>query len=210
MATDNLILIGPRELVEEELAMTNVEIPAVVGEGGISREKDILAQRLEAIGFMIDTVRGVMYLSQKAFASLIEIFLNLVVPVAGTTIPTPRLQRIASLAIRYSQFFPLLLPLSRGFSACTSPLSPSSVLSPRAVVDWQMWRAMMSAAISDPAWFEIHCSQPLLFSSFFPETDDALAQRQAAVADRVLRADAGTVTAGIGVFSAGSYCMLCS
>ena len=205
MATDDLIVAGPRSLVETELEATAHDIPTAVGEGGVSADKDRLGQQLEVIGFFVDTAAGLLSVSQKGFISLLEIFFGSPIPCVGDRIPTPRLQRVASLALRYSPFLTVLLPFSRGFSASTSPLLDWSVLSPRAVSDWVMWRMVLRLAVDNPSWFDICYTVPLLFASPSMETEEELAHRQAAAADTSIFVDACMSSAGAGVYCPDSF-----
>jgi hypothetical protein len=115
------------------------------------------------------------------------------------------MQRLAALAIRYSLFFPLLLPFSRGFSACISLKCDKSAFSPRAVLDWTIWRWFIRRATFTPSMFEIHYSYPLLFSQSPLEYLFELAARQAAQADYVFSVDACKSQSGIGVYASPNF-----
>ena len=111
------------------------------------------------------------------------------------------MQRLAALAIRYASFFPLLLPFSRGFSACISPQSDTSSFSSRAVMDWTLWRWVVRRAVFTPSMFEVHYSYPLLFGQGPSESLIAQAARQAAQADFTFSVDACTSQSGLGVYA---------
>jgi hypothetical protein len=126
-------------------------------------------------------------------------------PHKGSRIATPRLQRLASLAIRYASFMPLLLPFSRSFTKCISPFNDFSTLSARVVVDWALWRLVLRHATYNVAWFEISYSTPLLFHSTRTESDVEMAIRQAADADAEIFVDACTSDKGIGVYAPAEF-----
>jgi hypothetical protein len=200
MATDDLIVMGPELPLRAELLATEHDIRTAVGQGGISVDKDLFGQQVEVIGYMVDTSRRRISISQKGFASLLDIFFSSSLPTVGSVLPTVRLQRMASLAIRYAPFFTVLLPFSRGFSASVSPFCPTSTLSHRAILDWLLWRLVLRQAVLNPAWFELSYATPLLFASPRIESEVELASRQAAAADYELFVDAALRSAGLGIY----------
>lgn len=206
MATDDLIIVGPHDLVQAELEATAVDIPMAVGEGGISLHKDLFAPAVEVVGYHFDARTGSTSLSQKAYTSLVDCFFNpLEIPVVGFPCPTSRLQRIASLAIRYADFFPLLAPFSRGFTQCLSPDSPTSLLSSRAVLDWVMWRILLRHSADHTGWFTRLVDRPVLFYSPRDESPAARALRHSRAAHFCLFLDACTFRAGVGIYGPGIF-----
>jgi hypothetical protein len=155
---------------------------------------------------LFDCERHSVSLSQKGFASLIDLFFgDYSSPTVGSLFPTRRLQRLAALAIRYASFMPLLLPFSRGFTTCIAPYKEWSVMTPRAVVDWTFWRLVLRHAIYNPAWFEVDYSTPLLFYSIRVKSQEDLAQRQARAANTCLFVDACTGDKWIGIYAPGEF-----
>jgi hypothetical protein len=207
MATDDLITFGPHDLVEAELEASGIDIPAAVGDGGVSLSKDLFARVLEVVGFVFDNIHGSVLLSQKGYSSLLDLFWedSDAIPEVGSLIATDRLQRMASLAIRYALFMPLLLPFSRGFSSCIDADSKQSILSARAILDWALWRIVLRRASDNPAWFEISYTIPILFYQPPTESDSDFALRQAAVADAQVYVDACTRINGLGVYAPSKF-----
>jgi len=201
MATDDLLLIGPKHLISEEILATNSDFPLAVGIGGISLNKDLFSQVIEMVGILVNTKTWTIRISQKGFSSLLDLFWSSDPPLVGSTIDTTAMQRLAALAIRYASFFPLLLPFSRGFSACVAMHSETSSFSPRAVMDWMLWRWVVRRATFSPSMFELHYSYPLTFNQGPKESIFELSARQAALADYTFSVDACTSQSGIGVYA---------
>jgi hypothetical protein len=99
MATDDLLLIGPKHLVAQEIIATDTDFPLAVGIGGISLNKDLFSQEIEMIGILVNTRIWTIRISQKGFTSLLELFWSIDPPLVGSVIDTPRMQRLAALAV---------------------------------------------------------------------------------------------------------------
>jgi hypothetical protein len=156
-------------------------IEDLLGQGSVAHEKTDTTERLgaerciEAIGYSLDMAHQRATLTRKNLLKTTYAFFSV-----DTTrrVPLAAVQRMASLASRYSEIFQELKPFSRALYFCTRGYSQPRALIPltdEARLSIELWRTMLCLAAVHPLVF----SRP--FHTFVPQQATFVAQFDASL-----------------------------
>ena len=170
---DDRIQFGSRQVIMDEVERFAKDARAAMGDAAINDAKTVTSTRLDTIGWRCDTIQATVAPSPRAVLKLIYVFNVLTGPdlVAGSLITVRHLQKLSSLAIRYSRAIVPLRPFSAAFAknsgGHTAPKSATRHLSRAAYVDILAWRRMLELGAADPRllavkarWLEIDAYPP--------------------------------------------------
>ena len=140
-------LLGPRSVAKDKTEFTNA-----------------MQRSLDAIGYTLDVALLVVTLTRRNFLRTIYAFFSV-----NETEPMPvaTVERLASLATRYSDICRELRPFTRALYACTAGIKnrrASVRLTPAAQLTVHLWRTMLCLMAFEPQRF----ARP--FASFVPTT----------------------------------------
>ena len=198
---DDRVQFGSRQVIMDEVDNFAADARAAMGDAAINDAKTVTSTRLDTIGWRCDTIQATVAPSPRAVLKLIYVFNVLTAPgiTPGSLITVRQLQKLSSLAIRYSRAIVPLRPFSAAFAKnAGGPHTLKSAtrhLSRAAFADILAWRRMLELGSMEP--------QRLSVKARWLEIDGYPPERQAAIADVRVWVDAQG-GGGIGVYAPGT------
>ena len=196
---DDRVQFGPRQTLEAEIEAFSSDARGALGPTAVNDAKTILSTSFDTIGWRFNTIEGTVTPSPRAFLKLGYAFCMATPPdiKAGATMKVCHLQRLSSLAIRYSWAIVPLRPFSGAFARNTGgpDMDRNAIrhLSRPACADILAWRSALELAVGD---------QRRTVRAAWLALDSAPSQEQAARADVRIRVDSQE-NGGIGVYAPG-------
>ena len=142
----------------------------LLGPRAIAEDKTESGRKLVWIGYLVDLDKQLVNLSPRNFRKCFYSFFTVVVD-GSAKVPVKTLERLASLAERYSDLYPHMRPFQRALYEChkaqrglSEHISVDMEAHPEAVRSIRMWRVMLCAAALNEDRFAMS------FQSFMPKS----------------------------------------
>ena len=198
MFVDDHIAVGTHDRVTAEVAAFESDATALIGPDAIAREKNLMGQIIDAIGYRADTVNWRIGPSAKAVRKLFHVFF-VEFPdtlTAGDRVSVRQLQRVSAYAIRYSATIVPMRPFSMAFSnnfrGASMHKNAKRRLTGATIADLNMWRTILAAVFEKPMWLSVPTAWPI-------ETARCLTEGSSR-ADIIVYADAQVTDGGLGIY----------
>ena len=204
-STDDFTKALPQSLADAERIAFAADACAIAGADAVNLSKDLSGPSITIIGWIFDLPSQQLRISERSYLKLVCCFFveTPAEPTKKTKVTIRHLQRLSSLAIRYSQAIPALQSFSRSFTLNLKRIpthADGSTLIPlhQSTVDAiAMWRTVLMMAARDLSWLAVPMQWPTLLAPIDDHLHidsasmyQSLWSRQAAAADIVIYSDA--------------------